>query len=73
MFTAFAEIEKNRIEERTLDGLSQAKRDGKKLGRPVATATTTRVQGAKAKGFSQSQAAEELGVSLPPINRHWNK
>jgi putative DNA-invertase from lambdoid prophage Rac len=73
MFTAFAEFEKNRIRERTMDGLAQAKKDGKKLGRPVATKTTVLVQNSKGKGLSQSQAAEELGVSLPTVKRHWNK
>lgn len=73
MFSAFAEFEKNRIRERTMDGLAQAKKGGKKLGRPVATGTTTLVQNAKRKGLSQSQTATELGISLPTVKRHWNK
>jgi len=73
MFSAFAEFEKNRIRERTVDGLAQAKKDGKKLGRPAAIATTALVQKVKSKGLSQLQVAEELGVSLPTVKRHWNK
>jgi len=73
MFSAFAEFEKNHIRERTMDGLTQAKKDGKKLGRPVVTGTTALVQNAKGKGLSQSQVAESLGVSLPTVKRHWNK
>jgi len=73
MFSAFAEFEKNRIRERTMDGLAQAKKDGKKLGRPFATGTTALIQSIKNKGLSQSQTATELGVSLPTVKRHWNK
>jgi len=73
MFSAFAEFEKNRIRERTMDGLAQAKKDGKTLGRPVAIATTASVQKKKANGLSQSQVAESLGISIPTVKRHWNK
>jgi len=62
MFTAFAEFEKNCIRERTMDGLAQAKKDSKKLGRPVAS-----VQKKKANGLSQSQVAESLGISIPTV------
>ena len=44
MFSAFAEFEKSRIIERTKEGLARAKKEGKKLGRPVATDTLKRVQ-----------------------------
>lgn len=72
MFSAFAEFEKSRIIERTKEGLARAKKEGKKLGRPVATDTLRRVQEAKAGGLSQSKAARELGLSLPTIKRNWN-
>ncbi|EPG4055785.1 recombinase family protein [Klebsiella pneumoniae] len=72
MFSAFAEFEKSRIIERTKEGLARAKKEGKKLGRPVATDTFKRVQEAKAGGLSQSKAARELGLSLPTIKRNWN-
>ncbi|WP_330982483.1 MULTISPECIES: recombinase family protein [Enterobacterales] len=72
MFAAFAEFEKSRITERTKEGLERAKKEGKKLGRPVATETRKRVQEAKEKGLSQSKAAAELGLSLPTIKRNWN-
>ena len=42
MFSAFAEFEKSRIVERTKEGLERAKKEGKKLGRPVATETRKR-------------------------------
>ncbi|MNZ63823.1 putative DNA-invertase from lambdoid prophage Rac [compost metagenome] len=72
MFSAFAEFEKSRITERTKEGLERAKKEGKKLGRPVATDTRKRVQGARSRGLSQSKAAAELGLSLPTIKRNWN-
>ncbi len=44
MFSAFAEFERNRIRERTQEGLNRAKAEGKKLGRPAAKDITTNVQ-----------------------------
>ncbi|HHL9590040.1 TPA: recombinase family protein [Citrobacter braakii] len=72
MFSAFAEFEKSRIIERTKEGLVRARKEGKKLGRPVAADTLQRVQEARAKGRSQSKAALELNLSLPTIKRNWN-
>lgn len=73
MFSAFAEFERNRIRERTMEGLERAKAEGKQLGRPSATETTSKVQTLKASGLTQKQVAETLGVSLPTVKRHWNK
>ncbi|MEZ2887701.1 recombinase family protein [Escherichia coli] len=39
MFSAFAEFEKSRIIERTKEGLVRARKEGKTLGRPVASNT----------------------------------
>ena len=72
MFAAFAEFERNRIRERTYEGLERAKREGKQLGRPAATETNKAIQGCKSKGFTQSQTAKAVGVSLPTVKRHWN-
>lgn len=73
MFSAFAEFERNRIRERTNEGLERAKAQGKKLGRPVAHATTHSVQSKKAEGLSQSKVAEMLGLGIATVKRHWNK
>lgn len=72
MFAAFAEFERNRIRERTQEGLERAKKQGKKLGRPVAKDTTEKVQRLKAQGLSQSQAAAQAGLGIATIKRHWN-
>ncbi|PKH05499.1 recombinase family protein [Moritella sp. Urea-trap-13] len=74
MFSAFAEFERNRIRERTKDGLERAKSEGTKLGRPKGSlATTTNVQACKLEGLSQSQSAEKLSIGIATIKRHWNK
>jgi len=72
MFSTFAEFEKSRITERTKEGLERAKKEGKKLGRPVATETRKRVQEARANGLSQAKAAATLGLGIATIKRHWN-
>ncbi|HHC6589100.1 TPA: recombinase family protein [Vibrio parahaemolyticus] len=71
MFGAFAEFERNRIRERTTQGLERAKAEGKKLGRPPAKETNIKVQQAKAQGLGQSEAARTLGVALSTVKRHW--
>ena len=72
MFSAFAEFERNRIRERTQEGLARAKREGKKLGRPEALKTTRLVQDLKQQGLSQSKVAARLNISLATVKRHWN-
>lgn len=73
MFSAFAEFERNRIRERTQDGLNRAKAEGKKLGRPAAKGTTVSVQACKASGLSQSATAKQLDIGIATVKRHWNK
>lgn len=70
VLAAVAAFERDRIRERTREGLA---RSTKKGGRPVAVDTTEAVQKLKAKGMTQAQVAAELKVSLPTIKRHWNK
>lgn len=73
MFSAFAEFERNRIRERTKEGLERAKAEGKKLGRPEAHNTTALVKAKKFEGLSQSVVAEVLGLGIATVKRHWNK
>lgn len=72
MFSAFAEFEKSRIIERTKEGLERAKKEGKRLGRPVAEDTRQRVQEAREKGLSQSKSAIALGLGIATVKRYWN-
>ncbi|WP_028862417.1 recombinase family protein [Psychromonas aquimarina] len=73
MFSAFAEFERNRIRERTMEGLQRAKDNGIKLGRPVADDTTKKVKRCKNDGLSQSKTAKDLGISIATVKRHWKK
>lgn len=72
MFSAFAEFERNRIRERTKEGIERAKVQGKKLGRLEALGTTTTVQAQKAEGLSQTKVAGKLGEGYATVQRHWN-
>lgn len=72
MFSAFAEFEKSRIIERTKEGLERAKKEGKRLGRPVAHGTRKRVQEAREHGLSQSKAAVKLDLGIATVKRYWN-
>lgn len=73
IISAFAEFERNRLIERTQAGLARAKAEGKKLGRPTADKTTKKVLDLKMKGLTQAMVANQLGLSLPTVKRHWNK
>lgn len=73
VLAAVAAFERDRIKERTKEGLRRAHAQGKKLGRPIATATTAAVQQQKSKGLSQSEAATQLGLGIATVKRHWNK
>ncbi|MCF9019711.1 MULTISPECIES: recombinase family protein [Pseudomonas syringae group] len=70
---AVAEFERDLLIERTQQGLTRAKAEGKKLGRPVATDTTASVQVKKAYNMTQTQVAAELGIGIATVKRHWNK
>lgn len=70
---AVAEFERDLLIERTQQGLNRARAEGKKLGRPEATGTTTAVQRLKEKNMTQAQVAAELGLGIATVKRHWNK
>ncbi len=73
MFGAFAEFERNRIRERTQQGLERAKSEGKQLGRPPALSTNNKVHIEKEKGLGQSETARKLGIGLSTVKRHWKE
>lgn len=68
ILAAVAAFEKQRIRERTMEGLANS---DKKAGRP-AVASIGEIQTLKEKGLSQSQVAKELKVSLSTVKRNWN-
>lgn len=68
MFTAFAEFERNRIRERTIEGQARAKSEGKVIGRP-AKATAKKVAELRNGGLTIAKTAEILGVSVATVKR----
>lgn len=72
LFASFAEFERNRIRERTMEGLARAKAEGRKGGRPAATKRIQAVKECKAEGMSQNQTAKHLGCSLRTVASYWN-
>ena len=71
VLSAVAEFERDLLIERTQAGLQRAKEEGKKLGRPEATATKVRVHQLRDSGLSQSKVAAELGLHIATVKRHW--
>jgi putative DNA-invertase from lambdoid prophage Rac len=70
VLAAVAAFERDRIRERTKEGLA---RSAKKAGRPIAVDTTRAVQQLKAEGMTQVEITKKLDISLPTVKRHWNK
>lgn len=68
ILAAVAAFEKQRIRERTMEGLANS---DKKAGRP-AVASKADIQALKEEGRSQSGVVKELGVSLSTVKRNWN-
>lgn len=72
ILSCMAEFERNRIRERTMEGLARARAQGKLLGRPVAVGTHSNVQELKRQGLSQSKVGAGLGISISTVKRHWH-
>jgi DNA invertase Pin-like site-specific DNA recombinase len=70
---AVAELERNLIKERIHMGITRARKQGTRLGRPRVAIDPLQVAGLRARGFSWNQIAKELGIdaysgaSHPPI------
>jgi len=73
VIAAVAEMERDRIRERTREGLARAKSEGVKLGRPVADDVTAQVLSYRSQGYSQSATATALGISVRTVKRHCAK
>lgn len=70
LMAAFAEFERGRIRERTVEGQARARAEGKVIGRPVATDTREAVQKRLAEGMSWSEVAADMGISVRTVARH---
>jgi DNA invertase Pin-like site-specific DNA recombinase len=72
LLSTIAKLERERIRERTLSGLSRARKDGRIGGRPPGDADTklvTHIHRLKAAGKSIREIAEEAGTSRSTVQR----
>lgn len=65
---AFAEFEATLIKERVMAGLSNARRNGKRLGRPPTVNLATIIE-LKNNGMSLSAISKQLGVSKSSVSK----
>ena len=70
IMSAYAAFERDRLVERTNEGLDRARAEGKVLGRPKAD--VEEIQKLKAGGLSQSKVATALSIGIATVKRHWN-
>ena len=69
VMAAVAEFERNRIRERTREGLERAKAEGKKLGRPaVSDERITQVKKLR-ETMSIAETAKTMGISVATVKR----
>jgi DNA invertase Pin-like site-specific DNA recombinase len=66
---AFAELERAMIQERVRAGLLNAKRKGKRLGRPPAAVDKARIARLRAAGASLRAIAGQIGVSVATVHK----
>jgi DNA invertase Pin-like site-specific DNA recombinase len=66
---AFAELERAMIQERVRAGLLNAKRKGKRLGRPPAAVDKVRIARLRAAGASLRAIAGQIGVSVATVHK----
>ena len=70
VMAAVAEFERNRIRERTREGLTRARSEGKKLGRPAADSQRIEaVKRCRQEGLSIARTAEKLNISVATVKR----
>lgn len=75
MFSLFAEIERDLISERTIEGLNRARAEGKLLGRPKGSLGRSKLDGKEkeiqayfAKGVNKTNIARIYGVAVATLN-----
>jgi DNA invertase Pin-like site-specific DNA recombinase len=70
MMAVFAEFERAMIQERVHAGLSRAKAQGKKLGRPTISAEVEgKVRSLRAEGIGVVKVARTLGIGVSAVQR----
>ena len=66
---AFAEFERDLIQERVRSGLRNASTRGKRLGRPTVKVDSQGVARMRGEGMSMAAIAQELGVSVWTVHQ----
>ena len=69
LFSAFAEFERNILRERVKSGLENARKKGKKLGRPKREVDIKKILELREKGLGYRKIAKKLNVSHSTIKR----
>ena len=69
IIAAMAELERNLIRERVIAGLANARRKGKRLGRPRRAVNLSLGRRLLLEGHSYGQAAKRLGISKSTLKR----
>ncbi|MEZ8314564.1 recombinase family protein [Vibrio splendidus] len=69
ILAAVAQMERELIKERQLEGIQAAKAAGKHIGRPKAQVTKEDVQSLLDSGVSKAKAAKELGIGRATLYR----
>ena len=66
---AMAEFERALIQERVKAGLRNARAKGKRLGRPQAIVSESKINSLRASGASWREVAKQLGVGIGTVHR----
>jgi DNA invertase Pin-like site-specific DNA recombinase len=66
---AMAEFERSLIQERVKAGLRNARAKGKRLGRPRAVVSESKINSLRASGASWREIAKELGLGIGTVHR----
>lgn len=69
LIAAMSQFERSLIQERVRAGLQNAKRRGKRLGRPPAAVDRARITRLRAAGASLRAIAGQIGVSVATIHK----
>ncbi|MEZ8657583.1 recombinase family protein [Vibrio cyclitrophicus] len=69
ILAAVAQMERELIKERQMEGIQAAKAAGKHIGRPKAKVNRTDIQDLLNQGVSKAQAAKKLGIGRATLYR----
>lgn len=73
IIAAFAELERAMIKERVRSGLQNAKRKGKRLGRPHVSVDLARVAALRDSGASSRTISNQMGISVGKLHKEFQQ